>query len=167
MTTMTTRLPQRAVMWDIPQDIAAWRRRTGADRNDEVWDGVIHMSPSPTGKHQGIGGALYAWLTLNWRERGRGVIYYERNVAPAGREDWMTNYRSPDLVLVKPERYARDVDTHFAGGPNVVVEIRSPGDVQRRQDCKGTTRKGIGVRSMAVAHYDARRMRLLNRVQPV
>ena len=34
----------------------------------------------------------------------------------------------PDLVLLTPERFSIDCRTHFEGGPEVVVEIRSPDD---------------------------------------
>lgn len=128
MTTMTSRTPQRAVMWDIPEDIAVWRQRTGADRHDEVWEGVIHMSPWPTGRHQGLGGALYGWLLNHWQARGRGAVYFERNVARPGQPEWRKDFRCPDLLLIKPDRYARDLDTHLDGGPDVVVEIHTPGD---------------------------------------
>lgn len=125
---MTDTTPRRAVMWQIPPEIEAWRKRTGADRHDEVWDGVIHMSPSPTGKHQGLGGEIHAWILRSWQARRQGRVFYERNVARPGLPDWREDYRSPDLVLVKPERFGRDVDTHFEGGPDIVVEIYTPGD---------------------------------------
>jgi Uma2 family endonuclease len=41
---------------------------------------------------------------------------------------WPNNYRIPDLVLLLPQRFAIDRNEYFEGGPDVVVEIRSPGD---------------------------------------
>jgi len=40
----------------------------------------------------------------------------------------VNNYRIPDLVLLTAERFSINCRTHFEGGPEVVVEIRSPGD---------------------------------------
>lgn len=48
------------------------------------------------------------------------------NVASPGR--WPNDYRIPDLVLLKPDRFHIDKNEYLDGGPNVVVEIRSPGD---------------------------------------
>ena len=42
----------RAVMSEVPPGLLAWRCRTGADRWDEVWEGVLHMAPSPSDDHQ-------------------------------------------------------------------------------------------------------------------
>jgi len=128
LTQMTETTPRRAVLLEIPPVLEEWRKRTGADRYDEVWEGVVHMSPTPTGRHQGLCGNVYAWLLRHFEERACGKVYYQRNVARPGLADWRTDYRAPDLVLVTPPRYARDLDTHFEGGPDVVVEICSPGD---------------------------------------
>jgi hypothetical protein len=64
----------------------------------------------------------------SWQDGGCGQVYYERNVSPPGLADWRNDYRVPDLVLVRPQHYARDLDTHFSGGPTVAVEIHTPGD---------------------------------------
>ena len=42
----------RAVVPEIEPGILDWRRRTGADRWDEMWDGVLHMPPMPNRSHQ-------------------------------------------------------------------------------------------------------------------
>ncbi|MBK9385290.1 MAG: hypothetical protein IPN34_10795 [Planctomycetes bacterium] len=31
----------------VPPEVLAWRKRIGADRRDEMWDGVLHMAPAP------------------------------------------------------------------------------------------------------------------------
>ncbi len=33
----------KAVMASVPEHILEWRRRTGADQWDEMWEGVLHM----------------------------------------------------------------------------------------------------------------------------
>src|SRR5262249_46200407 len=37
----------RAVMSIIPPEILEWRKRTGADQYDEMWNGVLHIMPVP------------------------------------------------------------------------------------------------------------------------
>ena len=42
----------RAVMLDVPESLLDERRRQGLDVFDEVWEGVLHMVPPPSGEHQ-------------------------------------------------------------------------------------------------------------------
>ena len=42
----------RAVIPEVPPDILAWRKRTGSDMWDEMWEGVLHMAPMPNREHQ-------------------------------------------------------------------------------------------------------------------
>jgi len=41
----------RAVMPSVPQAMLDWRKRTGIAQRDEVWEGVLHMSPEPDLEH--------------------------------------------------------------------------------------------------------------------
>ena len=116
----------KAVMANVPEHILEWRRRTGADQWDEMWEGVLHMAPSPNRDHQDIEGALEFWLRLHWAEPNRCRVYHQINVSEPG--TWPNNYRIPDLVLLTAERFHIDCNEYFEGGPDVVVEIHSPGD---------------------------------------
>jgi Uma2 family endonuclease len=118
----------RAVMWQIPPSLLAWREQTDQSRFDEVWEGVLHMGPSPTIDHQDFEGSFEAWLRLRWVRRGLGRVFSNCNVARPGIADWKQDYRIPDLVLLTPGGKARNMKTHFEGGPTVVVEIYSPQD---------------------------------------
>ena len=42
----------RVVMPVAIPEVIRFRERTGADRFDEMWEGVLHMRPSPTFHHQ-------------------------------------------------------------------------------------------------------------------
>jgi Uma2 family endonuclease len=48
----------RALVLDPPtaglEPLLERRRRAGLDRNDEVWEGVLHMVPAPSGPHSSI-----------------------------------------------------------------------------------------------------------------
>ena len=116
----------RAVMPEVPPDILAWRKRTGADTWDEMWEGVLHMAPVPNREHQDLEWAMETYLRLRWARPLGNRVYHEINLASPG--GWPNNYRIPDLLLLTPERFGIDHNEYFEGAPDVVVEIRSPGD---------------------------------------
>lgn len=145
--------PMRAVFLDVPQSLLDERRRTGADQRDEVWNGVWHLVPDPTVGHQDLEGAVEAWLRRYWAPKSGGRVYHQINVAPADLADWRHDYRIPDLVLLTPERAGIERGTHFAGGPDAVVEIRSPGD--ETYD-KIPFYAAVGVREVWVVDRDTR-----------
>jgi Uma2 family endonuclease len=116
----------RAVMPSVPPEIGAWRKRTGADRWDEMWEGVLHMAPSPSRRHQNFQWALETWLRTYWAKPGGNKVFHQINVASVG--GWPHDYRIPDLVLLTPEQFEIDRDEYFEGPPAVVVEVRSPDD---------------------------------------
>ena len=119
----------RGVMAEVPEHILEWRKRTGIYQRDEMWEGVLHMSPEPDCEHQDFEGGLETWLRLNWSRRGMAKVYHRINLAlPRAGSSWVNNFRIPDLVLLTRERFSINCRTHFEGGPEVVVEIRSPND---------------------------------------
>ena len=80
----------KAVMANVPQHILEWRRRTGADQWDEMWEGVLHMAPSPNRDHQDLELTLAMWLRVNWAEPNGCRIYTRINVSEPG--TWPDNY---------------------------------------------------------------------------
>jgi Uma2 family endonuclease len=116
----------KAVMANVPEHILDWRRRSGADQWDEMWEGVLHMAPSPNRDHQDFEYNLESWLRRYWAEPNGCRVYHQINVAEPG--TWPNNYRIPDLVLLTPARFKIDCNEYFDGGPEVVVEIHSPDD---------------------------------------
>ncbi len=116
----------KTVFVDVPDDLIARRKATGLDHYDEMWNGVLHMGPTPNRTHQELEFALEAWLRTHWVPQSGGKVYHQINLAAVG--GWMSNYRVPDLVILTPERFAIDHNEYFEGPPSAVVEIRSPGD---------------------------------------
>lgn len=116
----------KAVLVDVPKDLLAQRKITGADRWDEVWNGVLQMGPSPNRRQQEFEAVLHIWLERNWAPMSHGKVYHQINLAAVG--GWTDNYRVPDLVLLTPDRFGIDHNEYFEGPPRAVVEIRSPGD---------------------------------------
>ncbi len=109
------------MMVDVPEQLLAERRKAGVDRWDEVWEGVLHMVPPPSGAHQRFGMRLAHVLDALAREAGL-VGSYETGLFRPGTDD---DYRVPDQVYARPDLLTeRGVD----GPAELVVEIRSPGD---------------------------------------
>ncbi len=142
----------------VPQvtpELLAWRRSTGADRFDESWEGVLHMVPVPNHDHQEVAGLLWEWLRRSWATRSMARVDFERNVARPGQ--WPRDYRAPDLVILMPDRLALDRNEYVDGGPDVVVEIRSPGD---ESDAKVPWYASIGCREIWIVDRDTRGLTL-------
>jgi Uma2 family endonuclease len=114
----------------VAKRLIAERQASGADRYDEVWEGVYMMAPLANNEHQDLQVGLAAALrnALGWASGARvqaGANVSDREV------DRTQNYRCPDVVVVLPGGVARDCGTHWHGGPDFCVEILSPGDRSR------------------------------------
>ncbi len=48
----------KAMVLDVDERLLDERRRKGLDVFDEMWDGVLHMVPPPSERHQRLG----SWL---------------------------------------------------------------------------------------------------------
>ena len=68
-------------MLDVPESLLDERRRLGLDVFDEVWEGVLHMVPSPSGEHQRLGSELIAVFVGAAKRRGF-VASYETGLSP-------------------------------------------------------------------------------------
>jgi hypothetical protein len=93
------------------------RRAAGADRWDEVWDGVLHMIPPPSVNHQRLASQLHRLLGPLADQAGF-VLTAEVGIG-SGQHD----YRTPDLALLRAG-YAPQWNATAA----LVGEIVSPGD---------------------------------------
>lgn len=109
-------------MLEVPESLLEERRRLGADRWDEMWDGVLHMVPAPSGPHQRFAARLLGVL-LPLADARQLVASYETELyrPGVGRAD----YRIPDLVFSRRENAT---DRGVEGRAELAVEIRSPND---------------------------------------
>jgi Uma2 family endonuclease len=112
----------KAVMLEVPESLLAERRRTGADRWDEVWEGVLHMVPPPSYKHQAFGSELFLALAPLAKVRGLKPTYETGVFRPGWGEK---DYRQPDLVFALASHVS---ERGIEGAAELVVEILSPGD---------------------------------------
>ncbi len=106
------------------------RARTGADRYDEVWDGVYVMAPMANNEHQQLATRLGAIFLEVVPDENIGRVYVGTNVSDR-EEKWEKNYRCPDVAVFLKGNPAKDCDTHWYGGPDFAVEIVSPNDRSR------------------------------------
>src|SRR4051794_19480243 len=133
------------------------RKRKGIDLYDEVWEGMYVMPSMPNNAHQLLVGDLDDILREVAKKAGLGQSYPGANVSDR-RKGWEYNYRVPDLLVVLNNSRAVDCDTHFCGGPDLLVEIESPGDdTEEKVPFYGK----IGVGELLIIHRDKRTLRLL------
>jgi len=92
------------------------RRRVGADRRDEVWQGVLHMIPPPSVAHERLAHRLH--VLLDGDAETAGLV-----VAGTVGIGMQSNHCVPDLALLRPGYKAQWNETAA-----LVVEIVSPGD---------------------------------------
>lgn len=139
----------RAVVVNVREEELADRRAKGLDRWDEMWEGVLHMTPAPSLEHQRILDLMIEFLGPRLRESGRGTLRSGINVFRAE-----VNYRIPDLTFVATGReHVFHEDGVRGEGPDAVIEIRSPED--ETYD-KLPFYAAIGVREVIVCHRDTK-----------
>jgi Uma2 family endonuclease len=95
------------------------RRRSGAHRHDEVWDGDLHINTAPRKRHQLLEPELAALLRALARARGLSVTT-GINIGVAH------DFRIPDLTLVSDRS-----DELWVPTAELVVEILAPHDESR------------------------------------
>ncbi|HUL46784.1 MAG TPA: Uma2 family endonuclease [Steroidobacteraceae bacterium] len=98
-------------------ELLAQRERWGADRRDEVWEGVLHMNPPPTYEHQVIAQQLAELLGPLARQAELAAVVQEFALGDSN------DYRVPDGGLHRPG--ASGVWHPTAA---LVIEIVSAGD---------------------------------------
>jgi len=125
---------KRVVVLDRDQQRFLLRRRRamGGDRYDEVWNGVYVMSPAPDPEHQDLATLLSAALISVVGAPQHGRVQVGTNVSDRD-HGWEKNYRCPDVAVFLPENPARDVGSHWFGGPDLAVEIISRNDRSRKK----------------------------------
>jgi Uma2 family endonuclease len=97
----------------------------------EIIDGELYVSTAPHWHHQYAADGIALELRL-WTNANRtGVMVTAPGLVFAGDQDVI-----PDLVWISHERLRRGQDGagHFTVGPELVVEVLSPGSANERRD---------------------------------
>jgi Uma2 family endonuclease len=135
------------------------RRAWGADKFDEVWEGIYMMAPLANFEHQNLAGKFCYILTelLGWSELD--VVLPGVNLAaPSG--VWKENYRCPDVAVFLRDTKAENCDTHWRGPADFLIEITSPGD---RTHEKITFYDQIGVEELLIVNRETWTLELYQR----
>jgi Uma2 family endonuclease len=114
------------------QSILRRRRFMGADRFDEVWNGVYVMAPNADNVHQKLATRLATVIDHAFGSVQEIAILAGGNVTDQ-EENWTKNYRVPDVLVFLPGNPAQDRGTHYLGGPDFAVEIVSKRDRSRKK----------------------------------
>ncbi|WP_439622204.1 Uma2 family endonuclease [Gemmata sp.] len=112
--------------------VRAERDRLFPNNRDEVWEGVLVMAPLPNNEHQFIAQDLAFAFACAVNRAARDRVQQGANVSDrvAG---WTDNYREPDVAVYLSTTKAKDCGTHWVGGPDLAVEIASPGEDPRQK----------------------------------
>lgn len=99
------------------EELLERRRRLGLDVHDEVWDGVLHVSPAPSHAHASAGQQVAVILNAPARAAGLEPTL-EFNLG-----DSEANFRVPDGGL-----HRADAAPMWHPTAALVIEVVSPGD---------------------------------------
>lgn len=117
---------------ELEREVRAERDRRFPNNRDEVWEGVLVMPPLANNEHQFIVTDLaLAFAAVVNRSAGDRVLA-GCNVSDRDK-DWTSNYREPDVAVYLATNPAKNADTHWVGGPDLAVEIASPGEDPRQK----------------------------------
>jgi Uma2 family endonuclease len=128
VTTCESELPAKALVFDreLIRHVYALRTAHGNPAHDEVWDGTLVLFPIPDLEHR----ALALSFALASRSCETSAVFAGVNVSDR-ESGWTENYRCPDVAAYLVTNPARDANTHWIGGPDLAVEIVSPGEDPR------------------------------------
>lgn len=116
----------------LEQRIHEERKAQGADRYDEVWDGVYRIAPLPNVEHQFIVTGFTVAFSVGL-EKSRGCAVLAGTNVSDRTENWTHNFRCPDVAVFLPGTFASNHGAFWYGGPDFAVEIASPTDDSREK----------------------------------
>ncbi len=119
------------------------------------------MVPPPTEHHQNIVGQTFALFTSYVTKHGSGRLRLGLGVRDPNSGE--ANYRIPEWIFVRAgrEKVLRQDSSYVDEGPDVILEVRSPGD---ETDEKTAFYEKVGVREELVVDRDSRHVQVLRLV---
>lgn len=116
----------------LSEGLLEQRRERGADKYDEVWEGLYVMHAYPADEHQEIVINLCYALTDIVANTKKGKVRPGVNLA-SDPTDWKRDYRCPDVVVFLDGSDAVCHDAFWTGGPAMAIEVVSPDDQSRKK----------------------------------
>lgn len=107
----------------------------------EIMQGVLVVSPSPSGPHQGVAGEIHAYLREQILLKHLGLVF----TAPFDVVLSEKNVFQPDVVVLLKEHLAQYSDRKIMGAPDLLVEIISPSSKLYDRALKRTLYEQAGV----------------------
>ena len=109
-----------------PLDYAAYLKTPETMRRYDIVDGaMIFMSPSPDAPNQETSGEIYTLLKRHVERHRSGEVYYAPLDVFISKSPLCA--RQPDVLYISNSRLGL-IDGPIHGGPDLVVEILSPGN---------------------------------------
>ncbi len=135
---------------ELAREFRDERKTRKLDRWDEVWDGVLVVAAVPNNEHQRLVSRLSVpfMAIIDWD--GGDQVQPGANVSDRDK-GWKKNYRIPDVLVFLKGNPATDCITHWCGGPDLAVEIVSPGDKPKE---KFAFYAKIGTRELLIVDRD-------------
>jgi Uma2 family endonuclease len=134
----------------LEQRLRDERKASGADRYDEVWEGVYVMAPMPNHEHQRFVARWTGLLDEILAYGELGEVVPGVNVSDRV-QSWEHNYRVPDVAVFLKTTKAENHDTFWYGGPDFAIEIISHDDQSRK---KLTFYASVGTREILLIDRD-------------
>ena len=88
----------------------------------EIINGVLLMTPSPTGSHQDAVGMLFHYLLTHVKLKGLGLV----RMAPFDVELAPDRVVQPDVLVILNKNFHKITESRIVGAPDLVVEVASP-----------------------------------------
>lgn len=134
----------------VEESLKAERAQSGVDRFDEVWDGIQVITPPADPEHEDIKSAVAVVLRNTVETAGLGTVRAGAYLSDRA-EGFRENFRIPDILVALAGGAARDLGSHWIGGPDFLVEIVAPYDQSRE---KLEFYSAIGVRELLLVGRD-------------
>ena len=151
-----------SVMASLPKplDYAAYRKTPEIKRRYDIVDGEwLFMSPAPDSLHQETVGEIYLLLKQHVERHELGKVYVAPFDIIISRSPMRT--RQPDVLYVATDRLHL-VSNAMHGGPDLAVEVLSPGNTERHVRHKLADYAAVGVREAWIADPRRKTIRVLH-----
>ena len=122
------------------------------DRRYEVIDGELYLTPAPTPYHQIVKGRIERLLQDHVEGAKLGMVLD----APCDVVLSQFDVLQPDIFFISSERLAIIGERYISEGPELVIEVLSPGTRKRDRVWKAKRYAHFGVREMWIADPDKR-----------
>lgn len=126
-------------------------------RRYELYQGELHMVPSPSVTHQRISGNLEALLRQFVLENRLGEVFH----APLDVVFAEDTFVQPDILFVSQERRGIIGEQNISGAPDLVIEILSPSTEERDRGVKLQLYCRYGVRECWLVDPEERMVEVL------